>query len=58
MKKRKSFKSPINPNEVDIWQEIIAKTLAVRCHHLVKEEKRKILNKMAKLIKEEINYGK
>lgn len=42
--------------EVEVWQEIIAKTLACRCQHLIKEEKRKILNQISKLLREETSY--
>lgn len=54
--KKKYIQIPLNDEEFKVWQDIIAKTMAVRCHYLVKAEKRKILNKMAKLLKEEIRY--
>jgi hypothetical protein len=54
--KKKYIQIPLNQEEYQVWQDIIAKTMAVRCHYLVKEEKRKILKKMAKLLKEEIRY--
>lgn len=56
--KKKYIQIPLSEEEFKIWQDIIAKTMAVRCHYLVKEEKRKILNKMAKVLKEEIYYDK
>jgi hypothetical protein len=54
--KKKYIQIPLDQDEYKVWQDIIAKTMAVRCHYLVKEEKRKILKKMAKLINEEIRY--
>jgi hypothetical protein len=56
--KKKYIQIPLSEEEFKIWQDIIAKTMAVRCHYLVKEEKRKVLNKMAKVLKEEIYYDK
>lgn len=56
MSKKKHIQIPLNDEEFKVWQDIIAKTMAVRCHYLVKAEKRKILNKLAKLLKEEIRY--
>jgi hypothetical protein len=54
--KKKCIQIPLNQDEYQVWQDIIAKTMAVRCHYLVKEEKRKLLNKIAKVLKEEIRY--
>lgn len=56
--KKKYIEIPLNEDEYKVWQDIIAKTMAVRCHYLVNEKKRKLLNKMAKVLKEEIYYDK
>ena len=58
MKKRhnSNIQIKLNNEEYKVWQEIVAKSLAVRCHHLVKEEKRRFLKKMAKMINKELYY--
>lgn len=58
MKKRRNsnIQIQLNNEEYKVWQNIVAKSLAVRCQHIVKEEKRKLLKKMARVINEELYY--